>query len=158
MFPDVSFVVVGDGGGYIDGYEGICKTGSFSYLGTPSIMLNEELLERFHASEEDNQNITAIIKTLTKDYSYWGVSFAKMGDQVSPNGYSYTALDIHYNKKGYLTFSQICTNDGPLFEKYINKNSLKDTVEEYMEAFLKSKRDYIWNYIVKRDVEDALFR
>ena len=99
MFPGVSFVVVGDGGGFLDGYEGICKTGSFSYLGTPSIMLNEELLERFHASEEDNKNITAIIRTLTRDYSYWGVSFARLGDSVSPNGYSYTAIDIHYNEK-----------------------------------------------------------
>ena len=156
MFPDVSFVVVDDGGGFLDGYEGICKTGSFSYLGTPSIMLNEELLERFHASEEDNKNITAIIKTLTKDYSYWGVSFARMGDQVSPNGYFYTALDIHYNKKGELVFSQMCTNDGPLFEKYLNKNSSKK-IEEYREAFLIFQKNYLLKYVEERDIEDALF-
>lgn len=156
MFPGVSFVVVGDGSGYLDGYEGICKTGSFSYLGIPSIMLNEELLERFHASEEDNRDITAIIRTLTKDYSYWGVSFARMGDQVSPNGYSYTALDIHYNKKGKLVFSQMCTNDGPLFEKFLNKNSSKK-IEEYREAFLIFQKNYLLKYIEERDIEDALF-
>lgn len=155
MFPNVSFVVVSDGSGFLDGYEGICKTGSFSYLGTPSIMLNEELLERFHSSEEDNRNIIAIIKMLTRDYSYWGVSFARMGDSVSPNGYSYTAIDIHYSEKGNLTFSQMCTNDGPIFEKDLNKNSFK--IEEYMEAFLMFQKNYLLKYLAKRDIEDDLF-
>lgn len=155
MFPSVSFVVIGDRCNPLSEYGNICKTGSFSYLGTPSIMLNEEILERFHASEEDNKNITAIIRTLTRDYSYWGVSFARLGDSVSPNGYSYTAIDIHYNEKGNLTFSQMCTNDGPFFEKDLNKNSFK--IEEYMEAFLIFQKNYLWKYLAERDIEDDLF-
>lgn len=156
MFPGVSFVVIGDRCNPLSEYGNICKTGSFSYLGTPSIMLNEEILERFHASEEDNKNITAIIKTLTRDYSYWGVSFARLGDRVSPNGYSYTAIDIHYNEKGNLTFSQMCTNDGPFFEKDLNKNSSKK-IEEYREAFLIFQKNYLLKYIEERDIEDVLF-
>lgn len=154
MFPGVSFVVVGDRCNPLSEYEGICKTGSFSYLDTPSIILNEEILERFHASEKDNKNIIAIIKTLTENYSYWGVSYARMADSVNPNGCSYVAIDIHYNKDGDLTFSEICTNDGPFFEKELNKNK----IEEYKEAFLTFQRNYLLNYIAERDIEDALFK
>ncbi|MCH5267077.1 MAG: hypothetical protein J1E62_01930 [Lachnospiraceae bacterium] len=153
MFPGVSFVVIGDRYNPLGEYEGICKTGSFSYLGTPSIILNEEILERFHASEEDNKNIIAIIGTLTRNYSYWGVSYAKLGDSVNPNGCSYLAIDIHYHKDGYLTFSEICTNDGPFFENELNKSSFK-RMEEYMEIF---KNNYLLKYIAERDIEDALF-
>lgn len=156
MFPGVSFVVVGDKCNPLSEYGGICKTGSFSYLDTPSIILNEEILERFHASEKDNKNIIAIINTLTKEYAYWGVAYARMADRVNPNGCSYVAIDIHYNEKGELTFSEICTNDGPFFENAFRKNSSKE-IEEYMEAFLIFQKNYLWKYIVERDAEDDLF-
>lgn len=118
MFPGVSFVVVGDGGGFLDGYEGICKTGSFSYLVTPSIMLNEELLERFHASEEDNKNITAIIRTLTKDYSYWGYPLQEWGIKLVPMDTSIQLLIFTIIRRENLFFRR-CVQMMVLFLKKI---------------------------------------
>lgn len=151
MFPGISFAVVDNLGGLVSGYSEFGKGNCFSQLGIPSITLSEEILEKLHDSEEGFKTIVAAIKTLSDDYFYWQ-SRAFVGDEANPTGYFYTALNIHFNERGEITFSQTLSNN-PLFQND-KIGAIENLKNEYMQAFIRQRKVSLLEKLPELDKEE----
>lgn len=131
-FPDVAFVVRESDmwNGNAD-YNGICNTNSFSYPDKVSIVLDEEILEKY---EKDYRNIIGTIRGIINNYG-----------QIQANArgvHKYTAVNLHYALEG-LSFNQTLWPDAVSLKNnsssqnaYPQKKSNINTGDNHYQALL----------------------